>query len=62
MTPAGRAERTGLGTEILTRTLPYQLDATAQLNLHRDGISYELIMPDSILTASDAATGEAPQL
>ena len=48
--PIGAPARNGLGTEILTRTLPYELTAVARLEIERDGARYELTMPDTVLT------------
>lgn len=48
--PNGAPARNGLGTEILTRTLPYELTAVARLEIERDGARYELTMPDTVLT------------
>jgi hypothetical protein len=47
--PNGAPAREGLGTEILTRTLPYDLTAAARLEIERDGVRYELTMPDAVL-------------
>jgi len=44
--PSGR---TGLGTEVLTHTLPYELGGEASLRLDEDGLSYRLSAPDRIM-------------
>jgi two-component sensor histidine kinase len=41
--------RTGLGTEVLTRTLPYELSAHAELTITEDGVAYDLAMPNDVL-------------
>lgn len=44
--------RRGLGTEILTQTLPYELGGQAQLVLQNDGMFYSLAIPSRNLVAS----------
>ncbi len=45
--------RAGLGTEILSRTLPYDLGGTAELGFENDGVAYTLHAPGAVLVGHD---------
>ncbi len=48
--PASQAERhTGFGTTVLTRVVPSQLEATAELRFGPDGLEYDLFLPEEAL-------------
>lgn len=49
MTGMSPPTRAGLGTEVLTRTLPYELGAEARFTIEGDGLHYRLNAPDRIL-------------
>jgi two-component sensor histidine kinase len=43
--PPNMPERQGFGLELLTRTLPYNLRATTEVEFRREGLRFSMALP-----------------